>query len=403
MTNTRLRLFLFTLLAAITLAGCDSVPFMDNSPDYKSASRGKPLEVPPDLTSVSTSDIYAVPGGGATYSQFSKGQEQIKNEPEKILPNAEGVKLERAGTQRWLVVEAPPEKIWPVVRDFWTELGFAVRIENTQTGVMETEWVDPSDLTKDNKGNYLDKFQGWLDKMSNLSSRQKFRTRLDRGADAGTTEIYISHTSVSSVQTDNKTKVRTVAGEVDTGYKPDDPKNSYEGASNKGAQADRASAEDLDAELLRRLMVRLGVQEQQSRALIAADNTEKRAVLGKGKDGVTVLTVNDPFDRAWRRVSLAIDRIGFAVEDRDRSRGEFNVRYSNIDSDESKKGEEGWLDKMKFWGDDEKNKTELNKQFIVKVESAESTSKVYVMNKDGQQARSPAADSILNMLYEQLK
>ena len=141
------------------------------------AGRGKPLEVPPDLTSASASDTYNVPGS-TTYSQYSEGQPQQEEQAEKILPTSDSVKMERAGSQRWLVVQAPPEKVWPVVREFWNELGFAVRTENPQTGVMETEWVDPSDLTNDKEGNYLDKFQGWLDKLNALSSRQKFRTRI---------------------------------------------------------------------------------------------------------------------------------------------------------------------------------------------------------------------------------
>ena len=182
MTTQKARFYLVSLMTILALAGCDSIPFIDTTSDYKGAGRGKPLEVPPDLTSASSSDTYNVPGS-ATYSQYSEGQGQQEDQTEKILPTSDSVKMERAGSQRWLVVQAPPEKIWPVVREFWNELGFAVRTENPQTGVMETEWVDPSDLTKDKEGNYLDKFQGWLDKLNALSSRQKFRTRLDRGTE----------------------------------------------------------------------------------------------------------------------------------------------------------------------------------------------------------------------------
>jgi len=221
MTTQKARFCLVSLLTLLALAGCDSIPFIDTTSDYKGAGRGKPLEVPPDLTSASASDTYNVPGS-ATYSQYSEGQGQQEEQTEKILPTSDSVKMERAGSQRWLVVQAPPEKVWPVVREFWNELGFAVRIENPQTGVMETEWVDPSSLTKDDKGNYLDKFQGWLDKLNTLSSRQKFRTRIDRGSEEETTEIYMSHRSVSEVPDDGKQRVRTLYGEVETGYRNED-------------------------------------------------------------------------------------------------------------------------------------------------------------------------------------
>ncbi len=124
-------------LATITVSGCSSLPFVDKTPDYKGAGRARPLEVPPDLTSISANDTYSVPGSSTTYSSYSQGQNESPLEQEKILPNADNVRLERAGAQRWLVVQAPPEKIWPVIREFWAELGFAVRVENPETGVME--------------------------------------------------------------------------------------------------------------------------------------------------------------------------------------------------------------------------------------------------------------------------
>jgi outer membrane protein assembly factor BamC len=424
MSTSKARICIVSLLSILALAGCDSIPFIDTTSDYKSAGRGKPLEVPPDLTSASASDTYNVPGG-TTYSQYSEGQGQQEEQTEKILPTSDSVKMERAGSQRWLVVQAPPEKVWPVVREFWNELGFAVRTENPQTGVMETEWVDPSDLTKDKEGNYLDKFQGWLDKLNALSSRQKFRTRIDRGTEEETTEIYMSHRSVSDVPDDGKQRVRTVYGEIETGYKNEDFDKK-----KMGKEA-RAIAEDIDAELLRRLMVRMGVEEQKSHTIMAAASTEKRATFEQGKTGNAKLTVNDPFDRAWRRVGLALDRIGFVVEDRDRSRGIYYVRYSDVSIDDpaSEPKKKGLLDSLKFWGDDEeekskapapkkeekgltdklkfwdsdKDKAEREKQYRIQIGRGEDTSAVTVTDQNGQVDTSPTANRILAMLYDQLK
>lgn len=397
MLNIKTRLFLSFFTTMIALTGCNSIPFMDNTPDYQGASRGKPLEVPPDLTSISSSDVYTVPGSGTTYSEYSEGQTQYQQE-EKILPTPDSVKMERAGSQRWLVVDAPVERIWPVVRDFWTELGFAVRVENPQTGVMETEWVNTSDLIKDPNADYLDKFQGWLDKLNTLQSRQKFRTRLDRGVEQGTTEIFLTHRSLSDAQDDGKVRVRTVYGVVDTGYRNEDFDKK------KGSADARAIAEDIDAELLRRLMVRLGVEESKSRAIIASGTTEQRATLDKNSDGSFSLAAADPFDRAWRRVGLALDRIGFIVEDRDRSAGAFYVRYSDFEVDNNGKQEKGWLDKLKFWSDDEvKDKSNPENQYVVKVVDAENGSSIYVTDRNGKRERSGTANRILSMLYDQLK
>lgn len=408
------------LLAAFTLAGCDSIPFVDNTSDYKGASRGRPLEVPPDLTSISTDDAYTVPGSGTTYSAYNQDQAKPE-EAEKLLPESDSVRYERAGSQRWLVVKAPAEKVWPVVRDFWTDLGFAVRVESPQSGVMETEWVDAADLAKDAKGNYLDKFQGWLDKLSSLKNRQKFRTRIDRSGEEETTEIYMSHRSISDVTDDGKERVRTSYGEIENGYK-------FEGGNRTKTQDERAIAEDIDAELLRRLMVKLGVAEKQSRTIIANPVQEKRATLNKAVDGKVTLALNDVFDRAWRRVGLALDRVGFLVEDRNRSQGLFYVRYSDIEVDMPDENKKGLLDKLKFWGDDDKkepskpepkkeNKGMVDKlkfwdskkdeaaamQYRIKLERAGDGTEVTVVDKDGKIDRSSTANRILSMLYDQLK
>ncbi len=409
---------LISAVLATLVTGCDSIPFIDNSSDYKAAGRGKPLEVPPDLTSISTDETYSVPGG-TTYSSYTQGQATQQPE-EKLLPSPEGVKLEKAGSQRWLVVPAAPEKVWPIVREFWTELGFAVRVENLQTGVMETEWVDPADIIKDEQGNYLDKFQGWLDKLSALKNRQKFRTRIDRGSDDNVTEIYMSHRSISDVTDDGKVRVKTIYGDIENGYKNEDFKKNKNGSE----------AEELDAELLRRLMVKLGVAEKQSRNIIANPVQDKRASTSADKNGVVTLTLNDAFDRAWRRVGLALDRVGFLVEDRDRSKGLFFVRYSDLEADQPKGEKKGVLDSLKFWGDDDekpkqaeaapkkeekgvvdklkfwesdKEKAAVAAQYRVRLDRGGDTTTVVVVDKDGNRDTSRTASRILTMLYEQLK
>ncbi|MEQ1766542.1 MAG: outer membrane protein assembly factor BamC, partial [Methylotenera sp.] len=208
------------LLIAVSLAGCESIPFINNTSDYKGAGRSKPLEVPPDLTASPVSEAYSIPGS-TSYSTYSQGQENQEAAVEKVLATPEGVRLERAGAQRWLVVNAPAEKIWPVIREFWADQGFAVRSENAQLGVMETEWIDAEAIKKDETGNLGDKFDKWLDKLSGFADKKKFRTRLDHGNETNTTEIYMTHRSVSGAPDDGKNKVVTQLGEIDTGYRLD--------------------------------------------------------------------------------------------------------------------------------------------------------------------------------------
>lgn len=406
-------------LLTLSIAGCDSIPFINTTSDYKGASRSRPLEVPPDLTASPSSDTYSIPGS-TSYSTYSQAQEGQVAGVEKVLADPDGVRLEKSGAQRWLVVNAPAEKIWPVIRDFWNEMGFAVRVENAQLGFMETEWIDNDAIKKDESGSVGDKFDKWLDKLSGVAAdKKKFRTRLERGTQENTTEIYMTHRAVVGAPDDGKNRVRTNMGEIETGYKA---------GAQAPVEANAADAE-LDAELLRRLMVKLGVEEQKSKTILAQTTTLKRAEVSKEADGSATLILNDPFDRAWRRVGLALDRIGFVIEDKDRSKGVFFVRYADVDIDDTpkkkkglidtlkfwgdddkqpgdapKKEEKSMVDSLKFWGDDDKQKVNPEKQYRIKVSDADNgNTSVTVVDKENNRVRTTTANRIIALMYEQLK
>jgi len=412
--------FYLLLPLFLLLAGCDSIPFVDQvtQPDYKAIGRSRPLEVPPDLTSATTNDTYAIPGS-TSYSDYKNSQQQ-DNGQSRILPNPEGMKIVKAGAQRWLVVNATPEKIWPVIRDFWLDMGFAVKKESPETGVMETEWIAQADLKIDTKKGVLDSFDDWIDKLGGSATKKKFRTRLDRGLQEGTTEIYMTHRGVEVVD-DGKEKVRTVYGEIETGYKKED--------KNKAIVNSDALDNELDAELLRRLMVKLGVADKRAKEIIATPVNQKRAEMKKEADGSASLEIQDPFDRAWRRVGLALDVIGFVIEDKDRSSGIYFVKYADVDIDDSPKKKKGVIDtlmfwsdddkkdkevsqakekplseKLKFWGGNDKEKTNPDKQYRVKIVSSDvGGSQVLIEYQDGKKNNSSTANRIMTLLYEQLK
>jgi len=415
----------YVLPLFLLLNGCENIPFVERvtAPDYKATGRSRPLEVPPDLTSATTNDAYAIPGS-TSYSDFKNGQQQDNGQP-KILPNPEGMKIVKAGAQRWLVVNAPAEKIWPLIRDFWIDMGFAVKKENPEVGVMETEWIKEGDLmTNDNKGT-LDKFDAWLDSLaSGTANRKKFRTRLERGLQDGTTEIYMTHRSVDTAPDDGKEKIRTPYGVVDMGYKNDSK-------SKEDSKVDSRS-DELDAELLRRLMVKLGLADKRAKEIIAAPISQKRAEIKKEVDGSSSVEIQDPFDRAWRRVGLALDIIGFVIEDKDRSNGIYFVKYADVDIDDSPKKKKGVLDslmfwsdddkkdkqakdtsqtkekplseRLKFWGGSDKEKTNPEKQYRIKIISIDNGgSQVVIEYQDGKKNTSSTANRIISLLYDQLK
>ena len=403
----------------LSLVSCDTIPFIDNTSDYKGAGRARPLEVPPDLTASPTSDAYSIPGS-TSYSSYAQAQETQEVGVEKVLTTPEGVRLVKAGAQQWLVVDAPAEKVWPVIREFWIDQGFAVRVENPQLGVMETEWIDADKIKKDEKIGVLDKFDKWLDKLSGFADKKKFRTRLDRGEEKGTTEIYMTHRSVTGAPDDGKNRIQTQLGVIETGYKAESEKQPERSAFDA----------ELDAELLRRLMVKLGVEEQRSKSIIGEAQIAKRAEVIKEKDGSARLILSDSFDRAWRRVGLSLDIIGFVIEDKDRSNGLFYVRYADVDIDDTPKKKKGlfetlkfWggddekevktesqkedksiMDSLKFWGTDDKQKTNPAKQYRIKVADGENDkAEITVIDKEGARVRTTTANRIIALMFEQLK
>jgi len=373
-----LRLPILAACAAIALAsgGCKTTTDIleGKKVDYKSAGSLPTLEVPPDLTTPSRDNRYAVPDSGKSSATLSGYQadrsQQGKLGNTAVLPNVDKMRIERAGTQRWLVVQEPPEKLWGLVKDFWQENGFLVQVEVAEAGVMETDWAEnrakiPQDMVRSTLGKILDQ-------VYSTPERDKFRTRLERATDGGS-EIYVSHRGMIEVYVSE--------GKDKTMWQP------------------RPADPELEAEFLRRLMVRLGAREEKAKQTVATAAQPTRAALGKSSDGRDLLQVQEPFDRAWRRVGLALDRVGFTVEDRDRQKGLYFVRYADPERDLGKK-KDGFMDKLAFWRSDEKVKAE---QYRVQVKSGSETSEVVVLNKDGNADQSVTARRILTLLHEQLK
>src|SRR5262245_16123220 len=257
-------------LAAALLAGCISEESLTGKVDYKSTGTLPSLEVPPDLTSPARDNRYSVPEAGgksATYSGYqAERREQRSTATATLLPEFDKLHVERAGTQRWLVIDEPAEKVWPVIKDFWQENGFLLRLELPEAGVMETDWAENRANIPQGGVRYI--LGSLMDQIYSTSERDKFRTRLERVADGKGTEVYISHRGMQEVYT-------TSAGD------------STRSNPNTGSTAwqPRPADPDLEAEFLRRLMVRLGAQEERAKQLVGAAAPLPQAELKKVGDG----------------------------------------------------------------------------------------------------------------------
>lgn len=347
---------------SLSLAACSV--FEGDKIDYKSAGKAPTLEVPPDLTQLSRESRYVVPGGAVTASSYQVGQ-AAPGTPTAATTMGD-VRIERAGTQRWLVVNRPADQLWGPVRDFWQENGFLLTQDQASLGIMETDWAENrAKLPQDFIRNTLGKL---IDSVYSTGERDRFRTRMERTASGGT-EIYISHRGMIEVYS-NTQKDQTV-------WQP------------------RAADAELEAEFLRRLMVKLGVPQEQSRALVAAGGTKPTSRAAMVGDQPVVL-IDEGFDRAWRRVGLTLDRTGFTVEDRDRSQGTYFVRYVEPNPDKKEPGFFG-----KLFGRAESTAAPL--KFRINLRSQGESTTVSVLNATGAPESSANAQRIVKVIADDLK
>lgn len=374
--NCRLSCLILSLLVVVT-AGCSILPD-SRKIDYKSAGKAPTLEVPPDLSQVARDERFLVPDaagkGSATYSAYTADRAPGASEKNSVvLPQIEKVRVERSGNQRWLVVAQPADKLWDTVKDFWQETGFIVNVERPESGVMETDWAE--NRAKIGQDFIRNAIGGLLDSLYSTGERDKFRTRMEPGSEPGTTDVFISHRGMEEVYTSS--------AKDETRWQPRQPDP------------------ELEADMLRRLMVRLGSEEKRAEVAVAAAKQEPRAKLAKADDGSGTLEVAERFDRAWRRVGLALDRVGFTVEDRDRARGLYFVRYVDPDADNTKKDQGSFISKLAFWKSSEPAISKV--QYRVHVADAGAQSVVQVLSSEGGTDKSDTAKKILGLLLQQLQ
>jgi outer membrane protein assembly factor BamC len=369
--RVRLRaLLLPVVVLALALSGCESTS-VGKKIDYKSSSATAPaLEVPPDLTSPQYDERY----NAQTASQLAARDPNRPATGTEVAPKVNAdARIVRAGTERWIVAKTTPEQAMTIVRQFWQDNGFAIAVDQPLIGVLETDWAEnradiPDDFIRRQVSKIADVFY-------TTYKRDKFRTRIERGTEAGTVEIYVSHRGMEQM-----------------------PTAISSGAPVAFAWAVLPPNPGLEAEFLTRLLVRFGTSESQAPQVVQASAIQPdRARIQTTADGTSQLLVDDNFDRAWRRVGLTLDRVGFTVVDRDRSKGQYFVRYA--DPDATKK-DEGFMSKLAFWRD----KTAQPEQYrIVVSEATPGASAVVVQNPEGAADKSPTAGRILALLRDQLK
>ncbi|MCM5569500.1 outer membrane protein assembly factor BamC [Burkholderiaceae bacterium FT117] len=373
---------LVALATAISALGACSInEYLDERSriDYKSAgAKRPPLDIPPDLASPRGDGRFAIPDS-AQAERTASGYERSRAaaQPARtatVLPATAGVRMERQGGDRWLVTELPPEQAWILLREFWQESGFIIQTESPETGILETDWAEnrakiPLDFIRRTLGKAVDQ-------LYSTGERDKFRTRIEKGQ--GGTEIYVSHRGM--------VEVYSTAEQDQTIWQP------------------RPSDPELEIEFMRRMMVKLGATQEraeQATAAAAAPAPARARLFAEGEQ--PRVEIAESFDRAWRSIGLALDRGGFTVDDRDRSRGLYFVRYIDPEAQARQANTRpGFFSRLIGRAKEEP----ISQQFQVRAVDSGSATVVTVLDREGKPVAGidrTTATKILTLLHEQLK
>ncbi|MEY2769712.1 MAG: outer membrane protein assembly factor BamC, partial [Pseudomonadota bacterium] len=354
-------------LLLVGLAGCSVLE--EDKIDYRTANRAQSLEVPPDLTQLRRDSRYAQDGASAS-ALAMQGQGAKAADLGTAVNQVGDVRLERNGNSRFLVVNRPADKVWASLKEFWPDNGLSLEIEQPELGIMETSWAEnrakiPQDVIRRTIGKVLEN-------LYSSGERDKFRTRLERTANG--VEIYISHRGLKEEFADIQ-KVRTIWVP-----RPNDP--------------------ELEIEFLRRMMVFLGNGSSQvksqadAQAKAAASAAIAQPTLAT-LNGQQALQVPEDLERTWRRVGVALDRTGFTVEDRDRSKGVYFVRYV-VDGE----ADQGFISRL--FSRKKDTSPQLNR-YRIAVMADGAGSIVMVQTADGKPADADNAGKILKLLAPQIR
>jgi outer membrane protein assembly factor BamC len=395
------------LMAGGLVAGCGTSS--PNKIDYKSDSRSKQvsLAAPPNMIDEMADQRSLPPQGGETsLSTLKQVQAQVPaGNTVVVVPPVQDMRIQRDGTESWLVIDnKTPDQAWAQIRRFWQEQGFLLVVDQRDKGVMETDWNETHAQINDGFiRNTLSKAMG----NSYVSSeRNKFRTRLEAAPNGGT-YVFVSQKGMREAITGSNNDSSQWQP------KPNDPAleqeylkrlmaslalaDSRQAGGTQNAELSPAGAQVAPNAATAGAKSAAAATAAQNVALAAQPQMPDSDTSGTpAQFSSTELTLGEPYDRAWLRVGLALDRSNFTVNDRDASRGLYFVRYA--DPKDMTSAEQGFWSQV-FHGKKEK----VAKEYRVNVRAVTpDQTRVSVVDDKGQVDESPQAKQIMSLVVDQL-
>ena len=284
------------MAGAALIAGCgwlsdDKGFIVDRSNDYLKAKERPPLVVPEDLSNAAIQNTYSVP-------QITSSQHRINFEggaprPEAIYAReeTEGVKIQKLGDQRWLLIPQAPAVVWPKVKQFFADNGVAIALEQPDSGRLDTEWLTISDN----------------------AARDVVRLSIIDGKhNAG---IATGHDRVRVLI---EPGIRDRSTEIRVRYE-----NDSRSMPREDVMPPSSDIMEVETQLLNDLGGYIAANVGDASISYVARNisTQSKADLQRDASDLPVLHLNLDFDRAWATVNQALNEAKLDVTDVDRSAG----------------------------------------------------------------------------------
>lgn len=341
MNAKRLKTSAWLVATTLAVSSCGLLPSLeevapDNTQKYRKAETMPPLDVPPDLSVNRINDeIASNDNRSATYSEFEEAANNPLAARYNIVPDKKPALAGQEGN-RHLVVPGETAVTWQRIENFWSTRNIDVARQDSRIGLMDT---------------------------GTDSDGYAYRLRMEKGDVNDSARVYIS-----------------------------------------GKDSDNENVTKNEA-MLRQLADFLGVLYQEDKARIAASEPQQasrelpRVILLDEGDDLQALMVEQPFSDVWDRVGRVLDSRGFAVEDRDRSRGLYLVRYIDPFM-EAEREEEGFFSGLAFWRDDIEKAPE--EYYYIRLSSEADDTRITVLDAEEVRSSTDTAKRLLGLIQEQL-
>lgn len=262
--------------------------FRDRGADYREALVLPPMVVPPELDSFTLDQLYVVPEALPVNPVVF---DRVPLPKPIETGGREGVIIQSINDSRWIIIDATPAQVWPLIRDYWTQLQIALDYENPGSGILDTAWVEVD---------------------SDLETRHKYRVRIEPGLHSGYSEIYVIH--LENLRSDPTPVVINWPIVSST------------------AERERQILDSLS----QYLADRNDIYQASSASLLAGSiETARKANLIETASGDQVLQLRLAYDRAWVLVRSALEEANVAILESDREQKFINVKFSPQETDEA--------------------------------------------------------------------